>query len=237
MKKLIIAFLFSGLLFAQGVHFSAGYTQFKLTDVKSQFRNMVRNFSANVGQESIPIQTLFPGNYYFSAGVDLVTTDNFRFGVEIGSGRTNAIAQYSDVQKKIEVNGALKTAQLGISAEGKIFSNSNNSIYAGAIIGFCPLEYSLKATVFDNQQYPQERMRYSESVPDILVYIEPQLIYERSLFLHVSVNAHIGYRFGKSFRPPIDEITPGNDFVNTYLAIPSIDADGYLVMIGISYRW
>lgn len=236
MKNVFMFILLAAGLYAQEIRISCGYSKYNLSDQKVEFESAVAQFNSQVTAFKIPIQTEYPANYYFSGSVDIWKNNAICIGACIEGGKTNAYAQYRDVVGSISFKGTFSLVLLGVYVDRQIELNPSSNLFLGGNLCLGPYNSAIDYK-FNSVDFAMLNSTTTHSYSGTLLCFEPNLKYEYRLYSSLWLTTHLGYRFGWSVKPEANDDHVPSEYREKEENSKSVDPSGFIVGLGIAFRY
>ncbi len=226
--------LFQGILFGQNIRFSAGYTEYGLSDQRTEFEQLVSNFNNTYPDIGVPIQKEFPVNTLFCYSVAFTSNEYLEYGANLYVGQTSAFALYGDKLGKVDFKAKFSTWLIGMYIEKYITRNPYLNVALGGSVGIGSGEMNYEASI-NYPAYPQYNTSDKKGYTNTVLAGEPYLLLSRTIYGDLSICAHLGYRIGGSLSANGTDPNIPLQYQVQQPKDPSANVSGFVTMLGITY--
>lgn len=224
MRTIFIILFLPAILLAQNVRIYFGYTGYDLADQKTQFQEIVTDFSSLLYTE-IPVQENLPSNFMFSAAIGLLSNASYEAGLYFSTAKTNAYALYGDILGNVDFKSTYNMNSYGGYIQSPLISSNNMILSVGSDLTVSKYNFEVKGLI-TYPQFPQHNVSSSASYGGYLLCSEPYVTMDLELYAGLKLSPRLGYRIGV-------QISESDPMFKDYKVIPN----GFLAMLGLDYRW
>ncbi|MGE5683486.1 MAG: hypothetical protein ACM34K_21710 [Bacillota bacterium] len=224
MRIIFIILFLPAVLLAQNVRVYFGYTGYDLSDQKSQFQEIVTNFSSLLYTD-IPVQENLPYNFMFSASIGLLSNASYEAGLYFSTAKTNAYALYGDILGNVDFKSTYNMNSYGGYIQSPLISSENMTLSAGSGLTLSRYNFEVQGSI-TYPQFPQHNVSSSASYGGYLLCSEPYVTMDLDLYAGIKLSPRLGYRIGVM-------VSESDPMFKDY----KVNPNGFLAMLGLAYRW